>query len=327
MERRLFCILVLSGLFPRRDASSLQNRLFVFVDEPKSWDGARRHCRERHTDLATVNDQVDLVKLSGLIERQVPRAFLGLYRAWGWSLTDDDDYREGEEAYWNWGSGEDLKKDVYCGSIGAAGEWFATNCTVGLNVSCYNGSQTAPSDRFSLGQGAMSWRDAQTFCRGRHTDLARVRSEAENQWLRSMAPGGPLWIGLSGTGWAWSDGTQPSFTPWRPQRPSADAPGGCAALVLDSEPLAMEDGDCAEELPFFCYDDPMRKALLRLKLSADSYVDMRAPAVMDSIVKWVEKKLSDEGVTVDVKIRWWKLPEKEAKPEEEQTEPMELCVP
>ncbi|KAM8898852.1 C-type mannose receptor 2-like isoform 2-T4 [Spinachia spinachia] len=328
MERRLFCILVLSGLSPLCDPSSLRERLFNFVDEPKSWADARQHCRDKHTDLATINDEEDLMKLSELMEREVPRAFLGLYRTWGWSLTDDDDHREGEEAYWNWASGEALKKALQCGRIGESGEWFATDCSVSLNVSCYTASETAPSHRFSRGQDALTWRDAQRYCAGRYTDLARVRNRAENQQLQGMARGDQVWIGLSQTNWAWSDGTQPSFTPWGPQRPSADAPGDCAVLVLNGGPPAMSDGDCAEKLPFFCYNDPMRKALLRLKLSPGSYVDMRAPAVMDSIVKWVGKKLSDKGVTVDVKLSWWKLPEMEKKPEEEQTEPMEpVCVP
>ncbi|XP_040035698.2 putative C-type lectin domain family 20 member A [Gasterosteus aculeatus] len=329
MERTLLCILVLSGVFPPRDTSSLRKRLFNFVDEPKAWADARQHCRDRHTDLAAVNDEEDLGKLSGLIAGDVPRAFLGLYRTWGWTLTDDDDHKEGEEAYWNWGSGEQLKKELHCGSVGEAGQWFATNCSVSLNFTCYDASKTAPSERFSLGPDARNWRDAQSYCRGRYTGLARVRNRAENEQLQKMARGDRVWIGLSGTDWAWSDGAQPSFTPWRPRGPSAaGALGDCAVLVLDSKPLAMSDGDCAEKLPFFCYNDPMRKVLLRLELSADPYADMRAPDVMDSIMKWVEKKLSDKGVTEDVKLSWWKLPEKETKPEEEETEPMELvCFP
>lgn len=141
-----------------------------------------------------------------------------------------------------------------------------------------------------------------------------MRNRAENEQLQKMARGDRVWIGLSGTDWAWSDGAQPSFTPWRPRGPSAaGALGDCAVLVLDSKPLAMSDGDCAEKLPFFCYNgkqwfffshfllfyikfirlplilcpDPMRKVLLRLELSADPYADMRAPDVMDSIMKWV----------------------------------------
>lgn len=40
-------------------------------------------------------------------------------------------------------------------------------------------------------------------------------------------------------------------------------------------------------LPLILCPDPMRKVLLRLELSADPYADMRAPDVMDSIMKWV----------------------------------------
>ncbi|XP_068584469.1 putative C-type lectin domain family 20 member A [Cebidichthys violaceus] len=324
MERRLFGIFLISGLC--HFTSSLHHRQYNFINEAKTWLDARQYCRDKHTDLASVNDEEDLQKLPGLIESGVSYAFLGLYRVWGWSLSDADDYKEGEQAHWKWTSGEPLAKQHHCGSIGATGEWFATACNNSLNFSCYDGSKTAPSERFSPGNGTVTWLAAQTYCRERHTDLARVRSRLENEELQRMAKEDPVWIGLTGTSWAWSDGSETSFAPWKPLRPSSN--GDCAALKVNSEPHWMIDWDCAEKLPFFCYSAPVRKQWVRLKLTVDSSVDMTDPAVKESVLKWVERKLSDKGATKDVKVSWRKLPEKQENIKEELTEPIEVvCVP
>lgn len=87
--------------------------------------------------MATVNDAKDMEEIGGLIESGFSFIFLGLYRSWGWSQSDADDYKEGELPYWNWASGEPIKH--YCGSIGSTGEWFATNCSRSLNFFCYDG--------------------------------------------------------------------------------------------------------------------------------------------------------------------------------------------
>ena len=43
----------------------------------------------------------------------------------------------------------------------------------------------------------MTWTEAQRYCRDRHTDLASVRSKAENQQVKEVVPPGELaWIGL-----------------------------------------------------------------------------------------------------------------------------------
>lgn len=62
-------------------------------------------------DLATVNDVQDLEELASLIKEKRRVVFLGLRREWGWSLSDDDDYRQGEPAYWNWDENEPHRQD------------------------------------------------------------------------------------------------------------------------------------------------------------------------------------------------------------------------
>ncbi|XP_068444333.1 macrophage mannose receptor 1-like [Clinocottus analis] len=321
MEWRFWGILFLSG--PFHVSSSLQHRLYSFVPEPRTWLAARLYCRDKHTDLAAVNDEEDLEKLPALVKSGVSYAFLGLYRSWGWSLSDADDHKAGEQTFWKWTRAEPQDQPHYCGSIAASGDWFATDCSSSLNFSCYDESITTSSERFSWVNRSMDWLSAQAHCRNQHTDLARVRNRLENEELRRMATEDPVWIGLTGASWAWSDGSQPSFVPWVPGQPSPTGPGDCAVLKVNGKPLGITAGDCAEKLPFFCYDDAVMKRTVALKLIADSSVNMTDPAVLESILKSMQKKLSDNGATVDVKLSWSKHPQKAETIEEEEAEASE----
>nr|XP_046237552.1 macrophage mannose receptor 1-like [Scatophagus argus] len=314
MERGMFGILLISGLCIF--ASSLLNRQFHFINESKTWPEAQHYCREKHTDLATVNDLRDLRELITLTESSHPYVFLGLYRGWGWSLSDDDGYEEEEPTYWNWATGQ--PRTHYCGSMGPTGEWFATNCSVRLEFLCYSGSVTDISQRFTLGKGSMSWLDAQAYCRKLHTDLARVQNQLESVELQNVVKNKSVWIGLTQMSWMWSDGSQPSFVPWKPFKPLLYGPGDCGMLDVNSKPLGMTDRKCDEKAPFLCYGGPRRKHLVRLKLNAD-HVDVKNPAVLDSVLKWVKKKLSDEGASEDVNLSWWNLPEKTTTQEQTKT--------
>lgn len=89
--------------------------------------------------MASVNDLQDLGELAGLLKDKSQVVFLGLRREWGWSVSDDDDYREGEPIYSNWADNEPSRHD--CGSVGVSGKWFATNCSSILNVYCYDGKK------------------------------------------------------------------------------------------------------------------------------------------------------------------------------------------
>ncbi|KAL0189877.1 hypothetical protein M9458_016976, partial [Cirrhinus mrigala] len=36
-----------------------QHHAFVYVSTPTNWTNAQKYCRERYTDLATIDDQAD----------------------------------------------------------------------------------------------------------------------------------------------------------------------------------------------------------------------------------------------------------------------------
>ncbi|KAI9536811.1 hypothetical protein NQZ68_031120 [Dissostichus eleginoides] len=91
------------------------------------------------------------------------------------------------------------------------------HCWIGLynNVNgwswavCFDA--TGQNGTFVFINSYMNWTEAQSYCRDHHTDLASVRSEAENQQILDQIPGGAAGIGLSRDTWKWSDGSRSSF--------------------------------------------------------------------------------------------------------------------
>jgi len=125
----------------------------------------------------------------------------------------------------------------------------------------------APSQRFRLGSSLMSWDSAQTHCRTLSTDLAKVRDLADNEELKRMATNYPIWIGLTGTAWAWSDGSEPTYTPWSQQDPAPNGIADCAVLDVSSDPLGMIESNCAVPQPFICYEGKQTRRKTSVALS------------------------------------------------------------
>ncbi|XP_063757349.1 putative C-type lectin domain family 20 member A [Eleginops maclovinus] len=313
MDRRMIGIVLLSGVF--HFVSPLHHPRYHFIKESKTWLEAQQYCSENHTDLATVNDEQDLEELASLVGSDASQVFIGLYKSWGWSVSDADDHKEGEPAYWKWASDE--PKGYGCGYTKLSGEWYAGNCKTTLKFICYRGKNdtlavlcgpnTNPkpdtSKRFIMGDDFRDWPSAQAFCRERHTDLARVRNQLENEALIDVFNQSQIWIGLTQETLVWSDGREPSFIPWRPQEPQIHGASRCATLEVNSKPLGIVDKECTEQLPFVCYSDPLKKYLVKVKLGADDSVDMADPAVLESILKTVTFHSFDEFLATCTKSR------------------------
>lgn len=114
-------------------------------------------------------------------------------------------------------------------------------------------SETNLLQRFVLVSGSSeTWNQAQTYCKINYTDLARVRNQQENEVLRMMLTEKPAWFGLRVQSWVWSDGSQPSFQPWR--YPSIfESRGDCAVLVVGRRVHGLIRMNCGESASFFCY--------------------------------------------------------------------------
>uniref|UniRef100_A0A8C6SNZ2 C-type lectin domain-containing protein n=1 Tax=Neogobius melanostomus TaxID=47308 RepID=A0A8C6SNZ2_9GOBI len=79
--------------------SSGGRKQYFYISTSKSWEDARYHCRQHHTDLAMIEDESENTAVASVL---VPNhwAWIGLYRqAWRWSDDSDSQFK-------NWRSGQ-----------------------------------------------------------------------------------------------------------------------------------------------------------------------------------------------------------------------------
>uniref|UniRef100_A0A3B4UCY1 C-type lectin domain-containing protein n=1 Tax=Seriola dumerili TaxID=41447 RepID=A0A3B4UCY1_SERDU len=78
-----------------------------------------------------------------------------------------------------------------------------------------------------------TWKDAQTYCRTYHTDLAMIENAQENVEVMSVMSTDIAWIGLYREPWRWSDNSSSSFTNWQDRQPDNYAGEYCVAESSD----------------------------------------------------------------------------------------------
>lgn len=103
---------------------------------------------------------------------------------------------------------------------------------------------------------ALSWSDAQSFCRENHYDLSTLDSQEEVDRFKADGKNHmstESWVGLSkpsATGeWVWSDGSQESFLTWKSGQPNDPDTDFCAKSTNGE----LYDFNCNQKYPFFCY--------------------------------------------------------------------------
>ncbi|KAF7210684.1 macrophage mannose receptor 1 isoform X1 [Nothobranchius furzeri] len=287
---------------------------YHFVYEVKNWTEAQRHCREKFTDLAIVDDMEDvdaLIRLADLSQMVYPsysqRAWIGLYdtkNIWMWSLADRDFYRNWETEFRNWGSGypNSFGKYVYCVRMDSAGRWSDGTCGVSLDVIC---SDVKGQDAtFAYINTTMNWTNAQSYCREHHTDLASVRNMSENQNVMKLIPAGQVaWIGLYRESWKWVNGRTPTFMYWSSTKPDG-LTSNCATAYL-SGAGRWEDWSCSAQKAFVCLSENT-KCVVKLKLAVDSSVDLNESTVQRQILEQLKEKLQDQHLEDNLKLSWKK---------------------
>lgn len=116
---------------------------YHFVNQDLSWTDAQRYCREKYTDLVTINDTQDQTDIEQVIKRGNPgaeRVWIGLRSTdtWIWSLNDSKFYTANESQYRNWAPGQP-QGDGHCAFMNNEGKWHDITCSTQMHFICYNG--------------------------------------------------------------------------------------------------------------------------------------------------------------------------------------------
>lgn len=284
---------------------------YHFGNMNKTWTEAQRYCREKYTDLATIDNMEDMKKLINTVVDigYNGTVWIGLKKGeWQWSLADRD-YSQG---YVNWEENEPNnsggKED--CVFMRRSGKWNDAPCNIQQLFICYGIKNSKESFHFI--KETKTWREAQSYCREYYTDLANVRNQTQNHEVMTEAAANEVWIGLFRDSWKWSDGSNSSFTYWIKEKPNNFEGNQDCALTRLNNLGRWDDMQCYINSPFFCYGAPAVKTqqVVRVKLTRkDQDMDLTDPAIQEAILQQIRKKLTEKGISDDVKLRWKKQPD------------------
>ncbi|XP_038585694.1 C-type mannose receptor 2-like [Micropterus salmoides] len=288
-----------------------------------NWTEAQTYCRKTYTDRATienteeVNQLINTVSSSGLSSD----VWIGLYTKINWRWSDGyTGTGAGFRSWHNYENEPNFKAaSEFCVTIGKDGVWWDDRCSRQFPFICYRGTQLDPE--FVAVIEPMSWSSAQSYCRKNFTDLANVRNNTENLKIGSLVPYGHVaWFGLfRDPDMYWSDGSGFSFSYWNTDiNPLGSMSVVCGAALQSSG--SWKFLPCETRLPFVCYSVPVRRQAVKLRLKLeDSSVDLNDPAVKADMLKKLQDRLKEKGVS-GVTLKWREQPDgkvfhKEDKPE------------
>ncbi|XP_073786890.1 C-type mannose receptor 2-like [Danio rerio] len=287
-------LLLLSGLLC---SSSAVSRQYHYINLQMSWPNAQSFCREKFTDLATVDTMDDVnVLMHSVDDGYSGSVWIGLKsgteKRWGWSNG------ENSSQYFNWASGMP-NDDGYCVAT-FSGSWSNMPCNYGRYFVCYKNT----TYYMIQNAGTLHWTEAQSYCRQHYTDLPTIHSSVENDKLTAVAlKGWYIWIGLFRDTWEWSDQWDLRFRYWAKGQPNLRVRPDCASMsTTDSGKWSQES--CNVLHPFICYAEEKRKQIVKLKLSCVGNCKLNDPSVQTAILNQITEKLESMGLESDRKINW-----------------------
>ncbi|KAL7880781.1 hypothetical protein SRHO_G00030350 [Serrasalmus rhombeus] len=221
MSSALYLVLLFSALWT---LSFCGTRQFHVVNEKKTWTDAQNYCKEKYTDLATVESQEEMnaliAVLNGTVETGTGNFWIGLKldehdnNSWIWSDGSNSSYRYWKDNEPNFGGGEmcvELRPDFEY-------KWNDAGCHNHNNhFVCY---KKLP---LILINQTKTWREALSYCKEKHVDLVSVHTQEIQHWVETAvyyASTANVWMGLRHTCtlsfWFWVSGVSICYQNWAP---------------------------------------------------------------------------------------------------------------
>ncbi|XP_071326283.1 C-type mannose receptor 2-like [Trachinotus anak] len=291
---------------------------YHYINQSMTWTDAQRYCREKHTDLATIKSIDDISKLNRP-SSDTSQMWIGLNddptfwkgvmgndsNSWRWSATGETS----ETDYQNWDSAQPNNNGGHqtCVVVEKNGEkWHDESCSSKYSFVCYSGTNPSGQRTYTLVTNQLSWKDAQTYCRTNHTDLATIETAQENTEVMSVKSTHTAWIGLYRVPWRWSDKSSSSFRNWQSGQP--DNYDGTEHCVAENADHTWADMNCNSKHFFWCYQDlGVKKTMVRVKIQ--TVADLSDPATNAQILQQLGERF--RTLQSDVKLRWVTQPRKQ----------------
>ncbi|XP_061576473.1 secretory phospholipase A2 receptor-like isoform X1 [Cololabis saira] len=311
MEKILLGLLFLSECLV---LSTCLVRRYHFVGQKLTWTEAQKYCREKHTDLATMQNHEEQNQLRNTLSSAGSSSdvWIGLRHEVDWKWSDG--FNGTGADYTDWRSGFPIFHSCrwFCvyivwSSSSYSSSWGDYPCQSRIRFLCYKGSQQNPE--YVYVNEAMNWSSAQSYCRENFIDLAIMRNDAEREAAQREIPDAyGVWMGLyRDPTFNWSDGSTFLFENCE----AADNPLNSMRVICgvsSSSSGQWKFRSCETRLPFVCYsyDTPgVKKTVVKVKVKVDGSVDLKDPAVQEQLLKQLQDKLKKDGVD-GVTLKWKK---------------------
>ncbi|XP_056587690.1 C-type mannose receptor 2-like [Triplophysa dalaica] len=235
---------------------------YVYVDEYKTWTEALSYCREHHTNLVSIRNEIESLRIHSLIPIN-SYVWIGLYRTRSWSDQSNSTFS-------NWRTGEpnNAGGNEHCTAVsfGDAEDWTDENCNYQLPFICYSVSSLASSRQYHFISANKSWSEAQTYCRQNYIDLATIDNMTEMNSVMNKVNGsnnGSAWIGQYDdvNSWRWSlddddfyQEEEREFRNWFHEPNNYLGNELCVVLDYNGN---WADISCDSSQSFLCYDEQM----------------------------------------------------------------------
>ncbi|XP_053272581.1 macrophage mannose receptor 1 isoform X2 [Pleuronectes platessa] len=301
MEGIVIGVLCLSGCLT---FSTCLLHQYHFVSDVMTWTEAQSYCREKYTDLATIENTEEMKKLKDTVFNagHSSEVWIGLYSHIDWKWSDGFNQSGAEYRRWYSGEPNNWEANQLCVNMRNDGRWSDIDCPEQIPFVCYRG--TLEDSDFVPVTTAKTWSEAQRHCREHYTDLATVRNNADNGKILDLIPHGNwAWIGLYRDPQIyWSDGSNYSFSSWaQDYHRLYSLKVICGVADLGGNWRLFS---CDGRKPFVCYSVPTVKTLVKMRVKLeDSSVDLNDPAVKEQILKQLQDRLKENGLS-GITLKW-----------------------